>query len=81
MHDMKNIIFAYISTCPTLAAAVENPTPGSIVAAFLFSFLLMLFGKLADFAIRLYLYRRAKTDSGPAPRCRDAAKVTRDSKL
>ena len=66
MNTMKNLIFAYISTIPFIAATIDAHDIGYLVFTAILSVILMALGKLADFAIRFYLIRhtdRTRHDS------------------
>ena len=54
---MKNLIFAYISTIPFIAATIDAHDIGYLAITAIFSIILMALGKLGDFAIKFYLIR------------------------
>ena len=60
MQNMKNLIFAYISTIPFIAATIDAHDIGYLVFTAILSVILMALGKLADFAIKFYLIRYTK---------------------
>ena len=63
---MKNLLFAYISTIPFIAATIDAHDIGYLAFTAILSVLLMAFGKLCDLAIKfillLYTQRSDRSD-------------------
>ena len=65
---MKNLIFAYISTIPFVAATIDPHYLAYMAFTAILPVVLMALGKLADFAIKFYLIRYTDRTRGEGMR-------------
>jgi hypothetical protein len=66
MHDIKNIILAWISSASTIAAAIDEKTLISIISAIILPIVFFTLGKTIDIALQVYLSRKDKKSEPPA---------------
>ena len=61
MHDLKNILLAWVSAAPTFMAAVDGGNILTIVSAIILPTIFFLLGKGVDVAVQIY-FREKKKD-------------------
>ena len=61
MHDLKNILLAWVSAAPTFMAAVDGGNIMTIVSAIILPTIFFLLGKAVDVGVQVY-FREKKKD-------------------
>jgi len=61
MHDLKNILLAWVSAAPTFMAAVDGGNILTIVSAIILPTIFFLLGKAVDVGVQVY-FREKKKD-------------------
>ena len=70
MHNLRNIVLAWLSTSTCFAAAIETGALISVISSIVLPFVFFTGGKLIDLALQLYLLRRDRSRSGPLDQAR-----------
>ena len=60
MHDLKNILLAWVSAAPTFMAAVDGGNIMTIVSAIILPTIFFLLGKAVDVGVQVYFRNRRK---------------------
>jgi hypothetical protein len=62
MHDLKNILLAWISTLTTVAAAIESRTLITIISAIVLPVIFFTGGKTIDVLLQIHFRERVRRE-------------------
>jgi hypothetical protein len=62
MHDLKNILLAWISTLTTVAAAIESRTLITIISAIVLPVIFFTVGKTIDVLLQIHFRERERRE-------------------
>ena len=60
MHDLKNILLAWISAAPAFMAAVDGGSILTVISAIILPTIFFLLGKAVDVGVQVYFRNRRK---------------------
>ncbi|MGH9819844.1 MAG: hypothetical protein ACRD43_06715 [Pyrinomonadaceae bacterium] len=61
MHDLKNILLAWVSAAPTFVAVIDGGSIVTIVSAIILPTIFFLLGKAVDVGVQFY-FRQKRID-------------------